>query len=113
MSKMLKRLRIEASTNVLDKLVLPDDKEVELTLQDYGVEMPTDPTLIKRTKHYIALGDQIRVLSKDAAMVCITLPVPRTQQNGLYMAWLDMLSADLPPMMLLRGNQENVMTVGM
>jgi len=29
---------------------------------------------------------------------------------GLYMAWLDILSRDMPPMLLLRGNQENVLT---
>ncbi|PVD19574.1 hypothetical protein C0Q70_20064 [Pomacea canaliculata] len=36
-----------------------------------------------------------------------TLPVPRKScPAGLYMAWLDALSRDLPPTLLLSGNQE-------
>ncbi|TNN22953.1 Solute carrier family 12 member 3 [Liparis tanakae] len=31
--------------------------------------------------------------------------------NALYLAWLDVLSRDLrPPVLLVRGNQENVLT---
>ena len=29
---------------------------------------------------------------------------------GLYMAMLDTLTKDMPPMLLLRGNQESVLT---
>jgi len=41
-----------------------------------------------------------------------TLPMPRKGlcSAGLYMAWLDTLTRDMPPMLLLRGNQENVLT---
>jgi len=41
-----------------------------------------------------------------------TLPMPRKGlcAAGLYMAWLDTLTRDMPPMLLLRGNQENVLT---
>lgn len=42
-----------------------------------------------------------------------TMPVGRrgTCPNMLYLAWLDFLSRDLrPPVLMVRGNQENVLT---
>lgn len=41
-----------------------------------------------------------------------TLPMPRKGicSSGLYMAWIDTLTRDMPPILLLRGNQENVLT---
>lgn len=42
-----------------------------------------------------------------------TLPIGRKGKcpSSLYMAWLEMLSQDLrPPVILIRGNQENVLT---
>ncbi|XP_066492928.1 solute carrier family 12 member 3 isoform X2 [Tiliqua scincoides] len=51
--------------------------------------------------------------SRDAALVIITLPIGRKGRcpSSLYMAWLETLSQDLrPPVILARGNQENVLT---
>ena len=41
-----------------------------------------------------------------------TLPVPRkgTCSSSLYMAWLETLTRDMPPILLLRGNQQSVLT---
>lgn len=41
-----------------------------------------------------------------------TLPMPRKNQTPpvLYMAWLEMLTRDLPPVMLIRGNHTDVLT---
>ncbi|CAK5125540.1 unnamed protein product [Meloidogyne enterolobii] len=41
-----------------------------------------------------------------------TLPVPRRGliSPALYLAWLEMMSSDLPPTLLLRGNQQSVLT---
>lgn len=42
-----------------------------------------------------------------------TLPIGRKGKcpSSLYMAWLETLSQDLrPPVLLIRGNQENVLT---
>ena len=41
-----------------------------------------------------------------------TLPIPRKQSisAGLYLAYLDAISCNLPPIMFLRGNQKNVLT---
>uniref|UniRef100_A0A158R5F8 Solute carrier family 12 member 9 n=1 Tax=Syphacia muris TaxID=451379 RepID=A0A158R5F8_9BILA len=40
-----------------------------------------------------------------------TLPVPRIETNCyLYMGWLEALTRDLPPILLIRGNQTSVLT---
>uniref|UniRef100_A0ABM5ETX5 Solute carrier family 12 member 3 isoform X2 n=1 Tax=Pogona vitticeps TaxID=103695 RepID=A0ABM5ETX5_9SAUR len=51
--------------------------------------------------------------SRDAALIFITLPIGRKGRcpSSLYMAWLETLSQDLrPPVVLARGNQESVLT---
>ncbi|XP_025026282.1 solute carrier family 12 member 3 [Python bivittatus] len=51
--------------------------------------------------------------SRDAALIFITMPVGRKGRcpSSLYMAWLETLSQDLrSPVILIRGNQENVLT---
>jgi len=41
-----------------------------------------------------------------------TLPIPRKQSisAALYLAYLDAISYNLPPVLFLRGNQKNVLT---
>ena len=48
----------------------------------------------------------------QGSRVCSTLPMPKKAlySAGLYMSWLDTLTRDLPPIMLVRGNQESVLT---
>ncbi|XP_059507602.1 solute carrier family 12 member 3 isoform X2 [Stegostoma tigrinum] len=51
--------------------------------------------------------------SRDAALIVVTMPVARKDKcpSTLYLAWLETLSQDLrPPVILIRGNQENVLT---
>ncbi|KAM6430474.1 solute carrier family 12 member 3 isoform 2-T2 [Liasis olivaceus] len=51
--------------------------------------------------------------SRDAALIFITMPVGRKGRcpSSLYMAWLETLLQDLrSPVILIRGNQENVLT---
>ncbi|KFV66376.1 Solute carrier family 12 member 3, partial [Dryobates pubescens] len=61
----------------------------------------------------VRLNEILQDYSRDAALVAITLPVGRKGRcpSSLYMAWLETLSQDLrPPLILIRGNQENVLT---
>jgi len=41
------------------------------------------------------------------------LPIPRKDvvSAPLYMAWLELLTKDLPPYLIIRGNQTSVITV--
>nr|XP_033797255.1 solute carrier family 12 member 3 isoform X2 [Geotrypetes seraphini] len=61
----------------------------------------------------VRLNEILLDYSRDAALIVITMPVGRKGKcpSSLYMAWLETLSQDLrPPIVLIRGNQENVLT---
>ncbi|XP_074768998.1 solute carrier family 12 member 3 isoform X4 [Athene noctua] len=61
----------------------------------------------------VRLNEILLDYSRDAALIAITLPIGRKGRcpSSLYMAWLETLSQDLrPPIILTRGNQENVLT---
>ncbi|NWS29786.1 S12A3 protein, partial [Polioptila caerulea] len=61
----------------------------------------------------VRLNEILLDYSRDAALIAITPPIGRKGRcpSSLYMAWLETLSQDLrPPIILIRGNQENVLT---
>ncbi|XP_034033070.1 solute carrier family 12 member 3 [Thalassophryne amazonica] len=63
--------------------------------------------------HQIRLNEILQDYSKEAALIVITMPVGRRGvcPSTLSLAWLDVLSHDLrPPVLLVRGNHENVLT---
>ena len=45
-------------------------------------------------------------------MIFRTLPMPRkgSTPTALYMAWLELMTKDMPPFLLVRGNQTSVLT---
>ncbi|KAG8437675.1 hypothetical protein GDO86_008400 [Hymenochirus boettgeri] len=62
----------------------------------------------------IRLNEVLLDYSRDAALIVITMPIARKGKcpSTLYMAWLETLSQDLrPPVLLTRGNQQNVLTL--
>jgi len=65
----------------------------------------------KVTKRWIRVGELIRMKSKNAKFVFITMPVPNANTEAQeYLALLDWLSKDLPPTVLMRGANQNVLT---
>ncbi|XP_062922828.1 solute carrier family 12 member 3 isoform X1 [Mobula hypostoma] len=61
----------------------------------------------------VKLNEILLDYSRDAALIVITMPIAREGKSpsALYMAWLETLSQDLrPPVLLVRGNQQNVLT---
>ena len=54
----------------------------------------------------------LRQYSKDSEMIMMTLPLPRRGHTSpaLYNAWLDIMTKDMPPTLLIRGNQQPVLT---
>ncbi|KAJ8366253.1 hypothetical protein AAFF_G00363340 [Aldrovandia affinis] len=65
-----------------------------------------------KSERKVRLNEIIRKNSKQAALVLVSLPVPQTDcPMVLYMAWLDTLTSGLHcPALLIRGNQQNVLT---
>eukprot|EP00466_Bigelowiella_natans_P021009 jgi/Bigna1/87190/estExt_fgenesh1_pg.C_170175 len=63
-----------------------------------------------KLEHWLKIGELIQTESKNALMVFVTLPYPLVGiEPELYMKWLDALSTTVPTV-LIRGNNENVLT---
>ncbi|CAI9720554.1 solute carrier family 12 member 3-like [Octopus vulgaris] len=65
-----------------------------------------------KTYRHVKLHEMLQEHSKTARLVVLTLPVPRknTCPAGLYMSWLETITKDMPSILLLRGNQQSVLT---
>lgn len=65
-----------------------------------------------KTNRHLKLRELLLDHSSDSNLVVMTLPMPRSQSlcAPLYMAWLEALTANMPPFMLVRGNQTSVLT---
>uniref|UniRef100_A0A914IDA3 Uncharacterized protein n=1 Tax=Globodera rostochiensis TaxID=31243 RepID=A0A914IDA3_GLORO len=66
----------------------------------------------ERTWRHLRIAELLRRYSTDSDLVVVTLPVPRRGliSAALYLAWLEVMSAELPPTLMLRGNQQSVLT---
>ncbi|KAJ3641069.1 hypothetical protein Zmor_027592 [Zophobas morio] len=65
-----------------------------------------------KTHRHLRLRELLYEHSIDANMIVMTLPIPRKSivSAPLYLAWLEVLTRDMPPMLLVRGNQTSVLT---
>ncbi|XP_068102802.1 solute carrier family 12 member 2 [Hyperolius riggenbachi] len=65
-----------------------------------------------KTHRQIRLNELLKEHSSTANVIVMTLPVARkgAVSSALYMAWLEALSKDLPPVLLVRGNHQSVLT---
>jgi hypothetical protein len=83
------------------------------TMQKYA-ELPSRNTWDKQwkpdvTKRWLRVSELIRENSRGASIVYVTMPFPREVVAARdWMSWLEMLSADMPPTVFVRGNGENV-----
>ncbi|XP_075225532.1 sodium potassium chloride cotransporter [Lycorma delicatula] len=69
-------------------------------------------TLRDRTNRQLRLRELLLQHSSDASLIVMSLPMPRKGMVSapLYMAWLEALTKDMPPFLLIRGNQQSVLT---
>lgn len=76
--------------------------------------IPEEELLAHKEKTYfhLRISEVVKEYSSKATLLVMTLPVVRKGQVPplLYMAWLDMLTRNMPPALLVRGNQESVLT---
>ncbi|CAF3821224.1 unnamed protein product [Adineta steineri] len=65
-----------------------------------------------KIKRGLKLHEYLLEYSSKSTLVVVTLPIPRKQSisAALYLAYLDAISYNLPPILFLRGNQKNVLT---
>ncbi|XP_052797099.1 solute carrier family 12 member 2-like isoform X2 [Mya arenaria] len=90
------------------------DEDGGETAEEFPWKTTEDQMLLlkEKTNRHIRLRELMLEHSKNASLIVMTLPVPRkgTCSSSLYMAWLDTLTRDMPPILLLRGNQQSVLT---
>ncbi|XP_043072701.1 solute carrier family 12 member 3 isoform X1 [Puntigrus tetrazona] len=96
--------------------VQKDGQEADETTKDFSWMVSDEEIETFRAKslRQIRLNEVIQDYSRDAALIIVTMPVGRRGAcpSSLYMAWLEIVSRDLrPPVLLVRGNQENVLTM--
>ncbi|XP_077441745.1 solute carrier family 12 member 2 isoform X2 [Vanacampus margaritifer] len=65
-----------------------------------------------KTNRQIRLNELLKEHSNTANLIVMSLPLARkvAVSSALYMAWLEVLSQDLPPILLVRGNHQSVLT---
>ncbi|XP_041643892.1 solute carrier family 12 member 2 [Cheilinus undulatus] len=65
-----------------------------------------------KTNRQIRLNELLKEHSSMAKLIVMSMPLARkgTVSSALYMCWLETLSKDLPPLLLVRGNQQSVLT---
>ena len=66
----------------------------------------------ERTNRCLRKAELLRERSHKSELIVLTLPLPVKEQfsPALYMAWLEMMTKGLPPVLLTRGNQTSVLT---
>uniref|UniRef100_A0A8C5PIT1 Solute carrier family 12 member 2 n=1 Tax=Leptobrachium leishanense TaxID=445787 RepID=A0A8C5PIT1_9ANUR len=65
-----------------------------------------------KTHRQIRLNELLKEHSSTANVIVMSFPVARkgAVSSALYMAWIEALSKDLPPILLVRGNHQSVLT---
>ncbi|XP_019389167.1 PREDICTED: solute carrier family 12 member 1 isoform X3 [Crocodylus porosus] len=66
----------------------------------------------EKSYRQVRLNELLQEHSRGANLIVLSLPVARkgVVSDHLYMAWLEILSKNLPPILLVRGNHKNVLT---
>ncbi|KFV98609.1 Solute carrier family 12 member 2, partial [Fulmarus glacialis] len=113
-----KKENIAAFEEMIEPLRLhEDDKEQEVAdkmKEDEPWRITDNELELYKTKTYrqIRLNELLKEHSSTANIIVMSLPVARkgAVSSALYMAWLEALSKDLPPILLVRGNHQSVLT---
>ena len=112
MAALLAKFRIEFSSVI----VIPDvtkraREETKVNFNAIVESLPEgtipEEELIdnkEKTNRHLRLSELLEEHSKEAEMIFMTLPLPRRGQVSapLYLAWLDVMTRNLPPTLLIR-----------
>nr|XP_056704014.1 solute carrier family 12 member 2 [Euleptes europaea] len=94
-----------------------EDKEQDIAdkmKEDEPWRITDNEIELYKTKSHrqIRLNELLKEHSSTANLIVMSLPVARKSavSSALYMAWIEALSKDLPPILLVRGNHQSVLT---
>ncbi|XP_070501284.1 bumetanide-sensitive sodium-(potassium)-chloride cotransporter-like [Chironomus tepperi] len=125
MIQLLKKLRIDFSSLVMLQGISDLPKEGTTKLHSKVLsgfrEGENDQCFVTneefekmrdKTNRQLRLREMLREHSRKANLIVMSLPMPRQGEVSapLYMSWLEVLSAGMPPMLFVRGNQTSVLT---
>ncbi|CAD5223563.1 unnamed protein product [Bursaphelenchus okinawaensis] len=123
MAALLAKFRI----NVADLIIINDHERApsQDTVRNFlhsirpfygdGEGMITDSELElqkERTIRQLRVAELLREHSSEADLVVVSMPLPRKaiKSGALYLAWLELMTQDMPPTLFVRGNQQSVLT---
>merc|ERR1711902_103677 len=117
MANLLAKFRIDYS----DVIVIPDvtKKAGEAIQEEFKIisdkVVVDDAELLahkEKSNRNLRLAELLREHSTKSEMVIMTLPMPRKGSTpaNLYMAWLEIMTREMPPFLFVRGNQTSVLT---
>nr|XP_023024040.1 bumetanide-sensitive sodium-(potassium)-chloride cotransporter [Leptinotarsa decemlineata] len=101
------------STQAFFDLLIADFRSYSETSTEKGQISDAELLAVKdKTNRHLRLRELLLEHSNEANLVVLTLPIPRKNivSAPLYLAWLELLSKDMPPILLIRGNQTSVLT---
>ena len=125
MANLLSKLRIEYSsltmlqgvtdkphsmtTDMHEKMI---GKFMEGKATDCFITNTEKAELQEKTNRQLRLRELLLEHSNNASLIVMSMPMPRqgTISAPLYMSWLEMLTKDMPPFVLVRGNQSSVLS---
>ena len=111
MANLLKKFRIDVSSVVEFDGLLEKPKEDSINDFKNLAGHLVDGEHKKKSLRHIRLGELLKEHSEDASLIVMSLPVPsEAVEPTMYMSWLEMMTKDLPPILLIRGNHTNVLT---
>ncbi|XP_060526169.1 bumetanide-sensitive sodium-(potassium)-chloride cotransporter [Cylas formicarius] len=97
---------IEFFNNMLKEFRIQNDAESDCRVSEREFAANQD-----KTYRQLRLRELLLENSSAANLVVMSLPMPRKGFSApLYMAWLEALTRDMPPFLLVRGNQQSVLT---
>ncbi|XP_042867990.1 solute carrier family 12 member 1-like [Penaeus japonicus] len=96
--------------NLISNFLIDPEEETPEAAQ--GITETELLALKDKTNRHIRLRELLLEHSGEASFIVMTLPMPvvGTVSAWLYMAWLETLTRQMPPFLLLRGNQSSVLT---
>ncbi|MCJ8742578.1 hypothetical protein PDJAM_G00083660 [Pangasius djambal] len=110
--------RVEEFSQMIEPYKLREDDMEQEAAEKLKADEPwriTDNELElykAKSNRQVRLNELLKEHSSTANLIVMSMPLARkgAVSSALYMSWLDTLSKDLPPILLVRGNHQSVLT---